>query len=245
MPLRDHFHRPPRTVWQWQSLHSAWGVFMTEALNRDLLPAAYRAVPNLRLGSHAQVDVATVEGGAETPLAQAANGAVATAVWAPPKPAVVAAADFADLEVVQVEVRNDDEGYRLVAAVELVSPSNKDRVSHRHAFVSKCAAYLLQDVSVVVVDVVTERLENLHAELVDYLKLGDPARAAVTSELYAVAYRVVGREGGQKPRLEMWPEPLRVGAALPVLPLWIAPDQAVPLDLEASYTAACASLRIE
>ena len=47
-----------------------------------------------------------------------------------------------------------------------------------------------------------------------------------------------------KPRLEMWPATLKLGAALPVLPLWIAPDRAVPLDLEASYTATCESLRM-
>ncbi len=60
--------------------------------------------------------------------------------------------------------------------------------------------------------------------------------------LYTVAYRLKIREEQQ--RLELWPEELRVGAALPTLPLWIGQDEAVPLDLEASYIAACELLRI-
>jgi len=42
----------------------------------------------------------------------------------------------------------------------------------------------------------------------------------------------------------MWPQALAVGAVLPTLPLWIGPNRAVPVDLEASYLAACDSLRI-
>jgi hypothetical protein len=37
---------------------------------------------------------------------------------------------------------------------------------------------------------------------------------------------------------------LQIGQQLPTLPLWLAPDLAVPLDLEASHTAACNDLRI-
>jgi hypothetical protein len=130
---------------------------------------------------------------------------------------------------------------RLVAAIELVSPANKDRPSHRRAFAAKCAAYLQQNVSVVVVDVVTERRENLHAELMQLLGLDGPA-GAVTSGLYTAAYRTAG--SGTQMRLEAWPLALAVGDPLPQMPLWIAPDRAVPLDLEASYVAACQSLRI-
>ena len=58
-----------------------------------------------------------------------------------------------------------------------------------------------------------------------------------------VSYRTVGRDGaGQE--LQLWPESLTVGLALPTLPLWIATEVSVPLDLEASYQATCADLRI-
>jgi hypothetical protein len=46
------------------------------------------------------------------------------------------------------------------------------------------------------------------------------------------------------PRVEVWPEALTLGAALPVLPLWLAADLCVPVRLEESYLATCRSLRI-
>ena len=51
----------------------------------------------------------------------------------------------------------DDGDPRLTAAIELVSPRNKDRVQARQAFAVKCVGYLQQDSSVVVVDTVTTR----------------------------------------------------------------------------------------
>jgi hypothetical protein len=49
---------------------------------------------------------------------------------------------------------------------------------------------------------------------------------------------------GEKPRFETWAYPLNVGERLPTLPLWLTPDLAISLDLEASYEATCRALRI-
>ena len=242
MPLRDHFHRPGRGLWPWTSVHSAWAVTIAQRLNQKPLPPGYVALPNIHIGVQGQVDVATLHDEEEASAFASSNGGVATAVWAPAKPALVVPTDLADVDTVEIEVFNEDDA-RLVAAVELVSPANKDRSSHRHAFVSKCAAYLQKDVSVVVVDVVTERLDNLHAELSEFLEFGEEARKAISSDLYAVAYRAVKKENGT-PRVEIWPVALGVGELLPTLPLWLSHVLAVPLDLEASYTAACESLRM-
>jgi hypothetical protein len=46
-------------------------------------------------------------------------------------------------------------GRHLVAAVEIVSPANKDRPENRRAFVTKGAALLQQGVCVSLVDLVT------------------------------------------------------------------------------------------
>ena len=45
-------------------------------------------------------------------------------------------------------------------------------------------------------------------------------------------------------QLQVWPVPLALAQPLPTLPLWIAADFSVPLDLEASYQMTCADLRI-
>jgi hypothetical protein len=241
MPLFDHFRPPLRRNPHFESFNHTWATCIAQHLNGSVLPPRYRAQPETTLGINLEADVATFEGEG-TPEPGDGNGAVATAVWAPPRPPLTVPLDLGGLDVFEVQVY-DDEGQRwLVAAVELVSPSNKDRPVARRAFAAKCAAYLQSDVSVVVVDIVTERRENLHAELTELLQLGETARSAAASNLYAVAYRAV--KAGQRVQLEMWPSRLEVGSALPTLPLWLSDQLAVPLDLEATYRATCDSLRI-
>lgn len=41
-----------------------------------------------------------------------------------------------------------------------------------------------------------------------------------------------------------WTHALAIGQPLPTLPLWLADDRAVPLELEASYEETCRVLRI-
>jgi hypothetical protein len=244
MPLRDHFQPPLGKRRHWESFYTTWAALITAHLNQQPLPTRYVAEPHAHLGTSVEVDVATFEEdeALQAESADEGNGAVATAVWAPPAPPLVARIDFADLDVFEIRVYDEDNARSLVAAIELVSPANKDRPSHRRAFATKCAAYLQYKVSVVVVDVVTERHDGLHVGLMQLLDLDESLAAAVSSDLYAVAYRALGK--GKRQRLEMWPAALALGQALPVLPLWIAPALAVPLDLEASYTATCTALRI-
>jgi hypothetical protein len=203
-------------------------------LNQGTLPANYRALPRSHIGPNIEIDVATLRVAEEEQ--QAGNG-LATAVWAPPQTRLVAAVDFTDRDAIEVRIQETTRR-RLVAAVELVSPGNKDRPSVRHDFLVKCASYLQERVSIVVIDVVTERRANLHRELMESLDLPEDLIEAVNSPLYAVSYRLRLRED-KRHQLELWPHELTVGAALPTVPLWIAEDRAVPLELETSYRAAC------
>ena len=138
-----------------------------------------------------------------------------------------------------VNIYTQDE-FRLVAAIELVSPSNKDRPENRKTFVNKCEALLKQEVCVTIVDVVTSRTANLYGELLD--ELGAERTAISRSAIYAATCR--GRRSGPRWRLESWEHELAVGAALPTLPLWLSEDFMVPLELEATYEETCRSLRI-
>jgi hypothetical protein len=145
-----------------------------------------------------------------------------------------------ELDLFEIRVIKQEARPKLVAAIELVSPANKDRPAHRRAFAGKCAGYLRQGVSLILVDVVTERRDSLHLELREMLELN--GSAPFDAELYAVAYRTI--EHGLENRLEIWPEPLAVGSPLPSLPVWLSDSLAVTLDLEVSYQATCRSLRI-
>ncbi len=237
MPLRDHFRPPLSRQRHWESLHSAWANAICRSLNEDLLPDRYFAEVQVHLGRVAEVDVAGFEDRAE-PESEAHVG-VGVATWAPPRPTVSAPLGVSSPDLFEVQVWSDRAGPRLVAAVELVSPANKDRPAQRRAFAVKCGSLLFGGVGLIVADVVTEGPESLHDAILDTLGLppGPPASA-----LFAGAYRTESVEDSV--RLDAWVEPLALGAALPALPLWIAPDLCLPIDLEQTYSAACASLRI-
>jgi hypothetical protein len=150
--------------------------------------------------------------------------------------------DLPTQDVYEVLVYDEKRRCRLVAAVEIVSPANKDRAEHRRAFVSKCAGLLRERVSVVVVDVVTTRSQNLYGELLDLIGQSDPGLGPEPPPLYAAACRLTKR--ADEWLLEAWPQSLSIGQRLPTMPLWLADDLALPLDLEESYEQSCGILNI-
>src|SRR5207237_9304687 len=135
----------------------------------------------VKLGRMVEIDVATLEEGIEGASEKSGNG---VAVWAPSRPTLRMPLAATPSDVFEVQVLDDSEGPRLVAAIELVSPANKDRAAHRNQFAVKCASYLHVQVAVVVVDAVTERRADLHRELFDLLRV-PPDEGSGVSELYA------------------------------------------------------------
>lgn len=105
---------------------------------------------------------------------------------------------------------------------------------------SKCVALLQELVSVVVVDVVTTRGANLYADLLEAIGQSDPILGRDSLSPHAAACR--STRPGKQWLLETWAYPLAVGRPLPTVPLWVADDFAVPLELEASYEESCALL---
>jgi hypothetical protein len=244
MPLRDHFRPPLDDSRSWDELHGAWPTVIVMALNRQL-PPRFVAAPRVHLGTHAEIDVTAYETDAPEPAAartRDADGGVATEVWAPPQPTLDIAADLSEQDEYEVRVYDTQRHRRLVAAVEIVSPSNKDRPEHRRVFVAKCAALLLQHVTVAIVDLVTTRHFNLYGDLLELIGQTDPSLVPEPPPLYAAACR--WNRAGAAGRLQTWSHALAVGQPLPTLPLWLADDLAVPLELEASYEETCRILRI-
>src|SRR5262249_18445496 len=152
MALRDHFRSPLDDVRHWEGCLATWPV-MIVALLRRKLPRRYVAEPRVHSGSSAEIDVSTFEHENEGLLAASdgsGNGNVATMVWAPPRPTLAVATDLPAQDVYEVLVYDEKRHCRLVAAVEIVSPANKDRPENRRAFVAKCAGLLRERVSVVI-----------------------------------------------------------------------------------------------
>jgi hypothetical protein len=238
MPLLDHFNPPLNRTHPWRSFHSAWAAAMARLLNQGILPAGYYAVPLVDRDGPIEIDVAALREqptGAETSPAE-------TQTWTAPAPGLAFAVELPTAENVEVQVFADDGDPRLTAAVELLSPRTKDRPAARQAFAVKCVSYLQQGSRVVVVDTVTTRRVDLNAVILSLLA-SEVNATDLPSGLAAVSYRAVGRDE-ETQQLLLWPAPLALGQPLPTLPLWIAADFSVPLDLEASYQATCTDLRI-
>jgi hypothetical protein len=240
MPLLDHFHPPLALRRHWESFHVNWAGAIADALNERLLPEGYFAEEHAHAGARVEIDVATFSDSAPSGGRDAATLTLPAKVWTPPAPALVVPAAFPDS--FEVRIYESEGGANLVAAIELVSPANKDREAHRRAFALKCAGYLHQGISLVVIDIVTSRQANLHNEMMHVMGHEVAFDMPGNADLYAVAYRPVKREEAEQ--IDIWPATLALGKPLPVTPLALNAEVTLPLDLEETYTVACQRRRL-
>ena len=224
MPLRDHFRPPVESKHSWDELHGGWPMMIVQQLF-PILPKGYVAAPGVHLGAAFEIDVSAYEGDE------------------PPKPTLTLETELPDQDEYEVRVYDVHHGRRLVAAIEIVSPSNKDRPESRRAFVAKAATLLQQDVCVSVVDLVTIRQFNLYGDLLALVGGSDPMLDPEPPALYAVTVRG-HKQVGRRLIVDTWFHPMRIGQPLPTLPIWLDVDVGVSLDLEASYEDTCRFLHI-
>lgn len=241
MPLRDHFRAPIDKHTSWEGFHAMWPAMLVIRLVTRL-PQGYSAEPRVHLGAYYEVDVGAFERDEFSPSA-GSEGGVATLPYAAPVPTSTIDADLGEQYEYEVLVYDQERGRHLVAAIEFVSPANKDRPDHRRAFVSKCAALLQKNVCVAIVDLVTTRRANLYAELLEFMDRSDPGFELKAPSIYAVTCHT--RLERHKPKLDFWAYSLKIGEPLPELPLWLAEDVVVQLDLDASYEDTCRILGID
>ena len=238
MPLRDHFRSPVNATHSWDEVHGQWpGEIVRDLLNR--LPSGFRAAPNVHLGSGFEIDVTTYES-ATAPESDEGGAATLTAL----SPTLTVEADLSDQDEYEVRVYDTEHDRVLVAALEIVSPSNKDRPKTRELFVGKLANLLQQGVCVSIVDLVSVRQANLYAELLALLGHSDPNLGETPPHLYAVTLRGRKRPRRRTALLDAWFYPMAFGQPLPTIPLWLAPALRVMLPLETSYQETCRILGI-
>ena len=207
------------------------------------LPQRYLAEPTVHLGGAVEVDIGAHEMDPYLPEPGTTAGGIATVPAL--EPTLVVEADLSTFPEVDVRIYDvHDELERvLVAAIEIVSPANKDRPGSREAFATKVLSLLQQGVSVSIVDLVTTRTANLYGEVLELLGLSDPKVGSNAPPLYATTLR--GRARRNQPTLlEGWYFPMTIGEALPTLPIWLSPDRHILLPLETSYEEVCRVLRI-
>jgi hypothetical protein len=235
MPLLDHFHPPLHPRHHWESFHSNWVTRIADMLNDQWLPPEFIAEEYTHAGARWEIDIAAFEESEQTSGDPASTVATATVprVWTPPAPAQTLPATFPD--EFEVRIFGTVSGMTLVGAIELISPGNKDRPEQRRAFAAKCASYLSRGVSLVIIDIVTNRGGNLQNETMRVMDAEEHSHMPEAG-LYAVAYRPVVR--GDRAEIDLWTAKCAVGDPLPVMPLRLTGDLFVPVDFEAAYQEA-------
>ncbi len=242
MPLRDHFRPPVSKKSSWEGFHATWPTWIVHQL-RNQLPPGFVAEPRVHLGTLMEIDVGALEeNDAPRIEASSGNGGTATAAWTASPPAVAVETEPPNEYEYEVRIFDVERERQLVAAIEFVSPANKDRSESRQVFVAKCAALLRKGVAVSVVDLVTIRRFNLYAQLMAFVGHPDPTMTADGQPIYAASCRWPTR--GTRARLESWSHIMTIGEPLPILPLWLAESLVIPLELEPSYEQACHDLWI-
>jgi Protein of unknown function (DUF4058) len=242
MPLRDHFRSPVNDTHSWDEVHGQWPGEIVRHLT-TILPAGFRAAPKVHLGSSFEVDdVSTYDLDSRNPDTNADSGDGGPGTLTALSPTLTVEADLSEQDEYEVRIYDAVRGRQLVAAIEIVSPSNKDRPDTRELFVVKVASLLQQGVCVSLVDLVSVRQANLYADLLNLLGRADPA-LSTTPYLYAVTLRS-RKPPKRRQLLDAWFYPMIVGQPLPTLPIWLSPDLRVMLALETSYEETCRILEI-
>jgi hypothetical protein len=211
----------------WDSVHPVWLTYLLEYV-QGRLPPGYKAflggVPSLTVDSgHGKPDVSVPQWG---PAPAAETVMSGTSVLGP------------DLEA-NVSIRLDpqravhiDFHGQLIAAIEIVSPRNKDLATAKDTYTSRYLGYMRLGVHLMLVDVLPR-------------PKGFSFSDAITNDLgldlpplppFAATYRIgevvpVGEDMGNL--VGLWRRPLQVGQPLPALPLNV--HQAVVIDLEETY----------
>ena len=217
MPLLDHFHPPLSSRLPWQSLLSCWATHLADRVTESTGPAFV-------VGEYTRSvspDIASFE------------------PFSGPPPRTIPAFFPYSFEI---RVFSTTGGLTLVAAVKLVSPSNKERAEERRAFAAKCASYLHQGIALIVIDIVTNRRANLHNETMRLMGAAEEFLLPAEVDLYAVAYRPVLRQ--ERAEIDLWTAPVAVGQPLPTLPLRLTGDLFVPVEFESGYMEACRRRRL-
>ena len=213
----------------WDGLHLLWLAQLLDWV-QPRLPPGFRAyvgsVPALTMeAGNGKPDV-TVRGWRSPPSDAPPSGPAALA----PDRAAVATFTLDPQRAIHVDWHG-----QLIAAVEIVSPRNKDRLDAKARSTRRYLGYLRQGVHLMLIDVFAQPAGFSFADAIsDDLGLGEPA----TPPPHAISYRIDGPvplDAGMGTQVTLWRRPLTVGQPLPELPLALDEDKRVVIDLETTY----------
>ncbi len=218
------------------AFHHGWIEELARALNRGVLPSDYYALPEQHAAGFGP-DVLTLQG-SEWEDADLGGAQTTSAVLTVPKLTPIAETDmeFYRRKQKTVTIRHVS-GDRVVAMVEIVSPGNKAARNAMRAFVEKAAELLAKGIHLLIIDLFPPGKrdpQGIHGEIWQEVA-GQEYTAPTERPLTLAAY-----ETGNT--LRAYVIQVAVGDALADMPLFLAPQQAVTVALEATYNAAFAEV---
>lgn len=225
MPIHDWTRVPARIF---HDFHQRWCGRIQERSNAGLLPSDHYALLE-QVAVGIEGDVTTLHDRGEDP--EPTGGGVATRA-APKTRFVAELGKYPPRRRNSVAVKHVSDD-RVVAVIEVVSAGNKE--SHRAltAFVDKVIDLMAKGVHLLILDIHPPGPRDprgIHSVISEALT-GDEFHPPEGEALTAVAY-----ESARPPRAYI--EPLRVGGALPDMPVFLRPGLHVSLPLEETYTSA-------
>ncbi len=212
--------------------HTSWITHLKEGL-KNVLPTGYYALAEQHLGRK-QGDVLALhvsEPETQTPPPEPPPGGALAVAEAPPKVrrTMVSSRKGARRTLTIRHVS----GHRIIALVEIISPSNRNSANSVKELVQKALAALNAGIHLVIVDLFPPNKfapQGLHAEIWDQLDAEEyslPKRKHLTLASYAAGLSTTA-----------YVEHLAVGERMIDMPLFLTSERYVNLGLVTSYEAA-------
>src|SRR5262245_24876371 len=221
------------------AFHLSWLGRLQDALNDGILPSGYYALAEQHAGrlipDMLTLKVGNVPGSTLGPGPPAAESGGTAVADAPPRARHKHSIEMSAKGRRRTLAIRHVSGHHLVALLEVISPSNRDRAASVRDFVTKIATALECGVHVSFVDLFPPGPHDPHGlynEVLRALEEPDtvydlPKEEPLTVASYAAA-----------PVIDMYIEHFAVGAPFPEMPLFFLPDRYVDVPLEATYEQA-------
>jgi hypothetical protein len=210
----------------YHTFHQNWTIELFRALNRGILPEGYVALTDLKVEGY-EPDVVALRGDAPPGGAVVADAPPRTRLVARAESEAAAYARKANRLIVRRGLGP------VVAAIEVVSPGNKDSRHAVRAFKAKALEFLGRGASLLLIDLFppTPRdPEGLHQVIWDEFP-GPPLKPRPDDK----PLTVMSIDAGDGPTA--YADVLAVGDDLPDAPLFLAPGRYVNVPLERTYQA--------
>ncbi len=225
MPIHD-WTRVPSGLYH--DFHQSWSIRIKDALNSGPVPRSFSALVDQRYGVR-EADVLTVE---SLPRRERRRMDTGVLTMAPPAAKIVRRSnkEIHAARANRIVVRHHLG--RIVAAIEIVSPGNKDSKAAFRDFVEKAVDFLQQGIHLLVVDLFPPTPRDpfdLHKAIWDSIEV-EPFAFPEGKDRILASYETGDERAA-------YVEPVALGDALAEMPLFLAPGLHIRVPLESTYRA--------